>query len=55
MKSCKDCEERQIGCHADCKKYWSEKLINLIKKRDAKKQKYYMYLTNNKRIYKGEK
>jgi hypothetical protein len=55
MKSCKNCEERHIGCHAACKKYLSEKLIYLIKKNEAKKQKYYMDLINNKRIYKGEK
>ena len=55
MKSCKNCKERHIGCHADCKKYWSEKLINLIKKSEEKKQKYYRDLTNNKRIYRGTK
>lgn len=25
IKSCKDCQERHIGCHSECEKYISER------------------------------
>lgn len=25
IKCCKDCEERQVGCHANCPRYLNEK------------------------------
>ena len=47
-RSCKDCKERSVGCHATCKKYLEEKELAGKQKEELKKIKraesdYYVF------------
>lgn len=57
---CKDCDERQVGCHSTCTKgyiEWSARR-KVLKAEDAKKHKRrrwipnYQYFSAEKRFYK---
>lgn len=44
--TCKDCENRHIGCHSTCEKYNRERDENeKIKKKIEEEKKYFKYKT----------
>lgn len=37
--SCKDCRERQVGCHSTCEKYLAQKALHEQEKAELDKRK----------------
>ena len=52
---CKDCSDREIGCHSSCRRYIDFQSLNNKEHEEAYKQKQTIYMINEQRVKAYEK